>query len=505
MALLSVGLFGARFVFSAEIKQYFGLRMYLSFAVILAAGFVIHDPLPFILIASAVMVASVSSRMDAVCRLAILTALIPNVYQFITIGGLYLTVITTPVVMSFAALVACYARKGSQQPRKFTAEDSLVILLLFCFGIAAARSGTFTVIERSVTTVAIELGLPYFVYRRFVHGRAEFGHVVAALAGAAMILSFLALCESRLHWALYDTIYSNQSLGGFMSRNTKLRGGFLRAPTSFSDSTAFAIFEMVGVFAVISSRRFFRSGPLWSGSIVLTILGLIAAQSRGADLGLIFGLVIVLAVRRRYALAGAIAGGAVAIVALLLVLASSSPMAAAFIGAEKHAGPDQDYRQTLLRRGLQVGMEHPILGDDITRIITKMSDIKQGEGIVDFVNSYLAIFLNSGLVGLGLVLVLIIVIFSKIFRVRDKYENKYSAGLQIFVASALGAELFALAFTPIIYERNAYWLMILLAGCRCFSLQEKMAKPNMREPILVVNNSSHIENYSTLHNPVFNP
>ena len=465
MVLLSGGFYGVRLALSEEIKKHFGLRMYLSLAVTLAAGFILHNALLFMVFAGVVMLVTVKSRMDALCRLVILVALLPNVDQYIVIGGLYLTGISTPVVLSFAAIIACFIHRGRKSAGRFSVEDALVIVLLLCFGYGAVRIGSFSGIERTLVTMALSLGLPYFVYRRFVHERAETAHIVAALAGAAIILAFFGICEARMHWSIYDSIYTNQSANGFMSRNLKLRGGLLRAPASFSDSTAFALFALVGVFAVISSRRFFRNSLLWAGSIALTILGLLAAQSRGADLGLLFGLFLLMAVRGRYALAGAVAGGGALLVALLLALAPASPTIAAFVGAEAHAGPDQDYRQTLLRRGLQVGMEHPLLGDDMSRVLAQMADIKQGEGIVDLVNTYLTIFLNSGLLGLGLFIGITTAIFVKLFRSSDKTDAAF-IGLQMFAASALGGVLFALTFTSFIYERNAYWVMMLLACCR---------------------------------------
>lgn len=491
MVLFSIGFVGARCVLSKDIKKYFGLGLYLSVAGILAAGCVLHNAVLFMVFAGAVMLITASSRIEVLCRLTILVVMIPNVSQGITIGGLYVTTISTPVVLSFAALIACYVRRGAQQQRNLTAEDALVFLLMLCFGIGAVRAGSFTGVQRTFFTMALELGLPYFVYRRFVHNRTEFAHIVAVLAGSALILSFVAICEAKLHWSIYDIIYTNQFAGVFNSRNVKLRAGFLRAPASFSDSTAFAIFEIIGIFAVISSRRFFRTGLLWSGSIALAVLGLIAAQSRGANLGLLFGLFLIVLVRRRYVLAGAVAGGGAAIVALLLAIAPFNPTIASFMGAEKHVGTDQDYRQTLLRRGLQVGMEHPILGDDITRVTVQMADIKQGDGIVDFVNSYLSIFLNSGLVGLGLFIALVIVIVTKIFRFEGKSVDKTFTKSQMFVMGALGSELLALTFTPVIYERNAFLLMITLAGCRNVFLnrpsKEKSGIKIDRSPYLVTN------------------
>lgn len=467
MVLLGIGFFGARFVLANEIKNYFGAKTYASLGAVLFMGFILHNGIMFTIIASLVLILTISSRKDAICRLVIFVIFVPNVDYFLTFGSMFLAQLSTVVGLSLVTLIACYARGGAQWSRNLSAEDALVMVLFVCFGIAASRGGNFSGQLRGAVTELMTLGLSYFVLRRFIRDRDEFAQVIGVLAGAAIILAFIAIWEAKSHWAIYDTMFSNQSSVGYISRNMKIRAGLLRAPASFSDSTAYAILAQIGVFAVLSSRRFFRTGLLWSGSILFTVLGLLAAQSRGADLGLFVGLILMVAVRGRYALAAAVAAGSATIVALLVAAASTSPKIASFIGADIHSGADQDYRQTLLRRGLQVGMEHPLLGDDMSRVIGKLSDIVQGEGLVDLVNSYLTIFLNSGLVGLSLVIVIVVLIFVKIFQ-KSKNSDRDESFIysQMFIAGSFGGILLTLAFTSFNNERNPYWLLILLSGCR---------------------------------------
>jgi len=481
MALLSIGFFIARYAFIAEFRKYFGLPTYLSLAVILAAGFVLHDSLLWSLFAAAVFLLTVTSRVDALCRLAILAALLPHLGYTLYAGSLYLVQLSSTITLALAALVACFLRQGGRPPRRITAEDALVFVLFLCFGVAAARTGSFTAMQRSVVMTALELGLPYYVYRRFLGDRNELGDVVAALAGCAIILAIVAIAEARLHWAIYDSLYANLSASGIMSSNLKIRAGLLRAPGSYLDATAFALFQTIGVFAVIASRRVFRSSLLYAGSIALTILGMLAAQSRGANLALIFGLFAMLVMRRRYALASTVAGAGALGVALMIALAASSPRIAQIIGADQHNGGDQDYRQTLLRRGLQVGMEHPVLGDSKINVLDRLVDITQGEHIIDLVNTYLNIFLFSGFTGLILVIILITIIFQSLFLVQyQKGQDDVSAYRHIFIAGALGGELFALIFTSF-YERNPFWLMILLAGSRLLRVQAPVRNSPQQE------------------------
>ncbi|CAN5290037.1 hypothetical protein BH11PSE5_BH11PSE5_10910 [soil metagenome] len=477
MILLTVGFIGVRCVLSAPMRRFFGPRMYFSFAAILGAGFVLHNALQFIAVAALVLLLTVKTKIDALCRLAMLVALIPNVTYFVTVGSTYIVNLTTTDALSFGALLACLIRPGSRQHRGIGAEDGLVVVLMLIFGVAASRGTTATGISREFVSHLVGLGLPFFVFSRFVQDRSEFRFIVGAIAGTALILAVVALYEAKFHWSTFYPIFVNQSPAEVMSHSLKVRAGLMRTPTSFQESTSYAVFALVGVFAVIASRQLFRNSFLWAGSIGLAILGLLVAQSRGADLALLLGLFILLVVRRRFALAGTVGVASAAIVGALIVLASSLPRVAALLGADQGFGSDGDYRQTLLRRGIQEGMKHPFVGDDMGRVLGRLSDLVQGEGIIDLVNTYLVIFLSSGFVGLTLVFSFFAAIALKIIRSPNRIKRETSfVSLQMFLASALGAVLLALLFTSF-YERNPYWLMMLLAGCRILLVSDPPRRP----------------------------
>jgi O-antigen ligase len=61
-----------------------------------------------------------------------------------------------------------------------------------------------------------------------------------------------------------------------------------------------------------------------------------------------------------------------------------------------------DYRQRLLQRSFEIIRASPFFGDP--RALLKMHDLRQGQGIIDIVNTYIEVLLNSGVVGLFLLL-----------------------------------------------------------------------------------------------------
>jgi hypothetical protein len=60
-----------------------------------------------------------------------------------------------------------------------------------------------------------------------------------------------------------------------------------------------------------------------------------------------------------------------------------------------------------------------MLGDQFAR--SKMEDLRQGEGIIDFVNTYMQVTLFYGFVGLSLFVSIILIALSKAYRALKKF------------------------------------------------------------------------------------
>jgi O-antigen ligase len=73
------------------------------------------------------------------------------------------------------------------------------------------------------------------------------------------------------------------------------------------------------------------------------------------------------------------------------------------------------YRERLFARSWQIIMDHPWFGDQ--QALSKMEELRQGEGIIDLINGYVTILLNDGFVGLSLFLFFIVIGLFKAFRV----------------------------------------------------------------------------------------
>ena len=93
-------------------------------------------------------------------------------------------------------------------------------------------------------------------------------------------------------------------------------------------------------------------------------------------------------------------------IAIVLGLLILSPMGEKLLESMPFTGHQPDatftYRQRLLDRSLELIQENPLFGDQLA--LQKMEDLRQGQGIIDIVNTYVGVALFSGYVGLALFL-----------------------------------------------------------------------------------------------------
>jgi hypothetical protein len=124
--------------------------------------------------------------------------------------------------------------------------------------------------------------------------------------------------------------------------------------------------------------------------------------------------------------------------------------------------PADIYRHRLAERGWEVVFAHPFFGDQFPW--PKLEDLRQGEGIIDIVNTYLGVSLNYGFIGLFFFLSFILLGMTRAYvRVRELSHSDLDLAL-------IGASLTAcIAGTLIMIDSNSFNLgpekmFYLLAG-----------------------------------------
>ena len=370
------------------------------------------------------------------------------------VGGIYLFAFSTVTAMGLGALVGAGVTpaRGSSTLFRY---DAAVWLLVVVIVFIDTRFGSPTLVLRSLGLQTLLLAAPYLLINRASRNIVEIEQLLLRWTLGATIMAVTACFQASRHWVLYEA-YS-QALHvpiPLQSAATSLRAGFLQTGGSMVNYSASGLLlaAVITVFPLL--RRAFHSFGFW---VVLTVLlgGLFATQSRGAWSAAIAGWAVMALWQRRWRRILFIAVGAVFLQVALSVLPATSRLAQ-LLGKSGHAQETANYRSDLAVRGLAQVRNHPFLGQSTGQLTDNLSDLTQGQHIVDFVNSHLYIAMTAG--------VPILLVWFAIWMMpaidglrQNRKITLYAAPTGIVVSTFVG-----LIFTSLV-DRNMTWLVIALA------------------------------------------
>ncbi|WP_336969886.1 O-antigen ligase family protein [Sphingobium aromaticiconvertens] len=390
--------------------------------------------------------------------------LLPGLDIPVMIGPLKLFDFSVLDALAFGASATIFLDKRKAQPHIH--HDIAAGAVIFLVGAALARDTSFSHLLRSSLNVVIDLGLPYYIVSRGVRTLEEVRVAMLWIGCGGVTLASLLFYEFLKGWPIYNILYANFHLPTLLI--VKERAGYLRAAGPFTEPTSVAMVLAICMLCLWLCRAFFRSS--WHHLLLLavTMAGLFAPQSRGAWIGLILGMMLSELFRRRY-LSIITKGGTVAIgLAMLLLAATISPNVSESIGLSGDSSDSSDYRRRLFDRGLEVFLDRPMLGYSVPELHIRLADLRQGEGIIDFVNSYLWILLMSGIGGLVIFVAPFLFYTWSVWRARPAvlgaYERREAA---TFIFASLGMTLEMLFFNSF-GTRPAVFVFILFGLAAAF-------------------------------------
>ncbi len=277
----------------------------------------------------------------------------------------------------------------------------------FFFGYQALRfalqvpSTTSTGLLRIAVEMTLDLLLPYYVFSRGIRSRADLRFILAHAALAGTFAAVVACAESVLHRNLYEGL---QWVYGFKWELTLglTRGDHLRtqAMTAQPILLAFELIFILGIWTYLCGAAWRRPRTLIIFALMVVALG--STWSRGPWLGaMTFGLCLY-AMRKLSARAFGFLLVAVLALGVLAKAAGADTLVmsalAGLFGASSADLSTIDYRRQLLDTALALVKQSPLFG--VPDYAAQMQSLQQGEGIIDLVNSYVAIALDAGLIGL---------------------------------------------------------------------------------------------------------
>ena len=317
---------------------------------------------------------------------------------------------------------------------------AVVALSLYIVAMYAAEESA-TAIMRRLLLSFLDMVLPYFVISRYLRTRDALRDALGALLLGGLIMAVIATFEHFKGWLLYESTAYHWNLplpfSIFLMRDDRLRAMGTAGHSLVLGHYLVICLALLVVFAA-QFRQKWRLLALYG----LVALGLYSTLSRGPLVAagvvvLLTGLFSGQAVRYYSALAGV----ALAVTGALFV----SPFWDRFVSVLPFVGTvdlgNVTYRQQLFEATLLMVSQRPLFGT--IHVLDFLEHLRQGQGIIDLVNTYAIYAMRYGLIGLGLFLLFLgaglVFGIEAALRARGRDEETYRmAGA---VASALAGSM----------------------------------------------------------------
>jgi O-antigen ligase len=387
----------------------FDRRRKLWFAVTLLA-FLSHSFWLYIVLCGAMLLVAGSKERNPGALYALLIVAVPGFEQMVPGMGLvdHVFIMNHVRLLHLAILLPAALRLLKTEELPSTGPwklcDRLLIAYLVFSLIHRAASDSATGTARFGFYLWLDIWLPYFVLTRSLRSEKALRECMAALMLAVAITAVIAIFETTRYWLLFESLRYALGLPEVMPMYlTRSDGGGLRANVTSLNAIALGYTMMIGLVFALALNAQLRAR--WQAVLLTGILigGLFAALSRGPWVGAAAGVTAAMVMGP----GGAKRGAKLLVVAsigfgLLLI----SPLGPKFVDLLPFIGTVESgnvtYRQRLLEVSMIVIWENPIFGLPDYLEHPAMQEMRQGQGIIDVVNTYLGVALYSGFVGLFL-------------------------------------------------------------------------------------------------------
>jgi O-Antigen ligase len=336
----------------------------------------------------------------------------------------------------------------------------LLAYLVLLFALQLDVDSLTNTLRHSVFYAFIDVFLPYYVASRAIRDAREFRDVLMAFVVAAMLLAAVGAFEFARHWLLYRSLEGSLGMrwGG---ANYLLRAGLLRAEASTGQPIALGYVMAVAIGFFLYLRRSVPNAGAWGIGMALLAVGVVAPVSRGPWVGTAVILFVYLAT-------GPSAGWRLVKIAyaglLLLPVLLVSPVGEKVVDLLPFVGTVEvhniTYRERVLAISIQQILRHPWFGAFDALSAPEMQDLRQGQGIIDIVNTYLGVGLDSGLLGLGLFCgfftTVLVGVFRTLGRLHDQQGEAHLLG-RTLLATLVGILVMIFTVSSISVIPVIYW------------------------------------------------
>ena len=319
------------------------------------------------------------------------------------------------ILILFLPYIFVHRNKSAEKSYFRLPSDLLILAYIVLISGLKFRDPSLTEALRYCIYNMVDIFIPYYLLSRYITSVEQFKTIFFAIYTFLIILSLFAIFESAKHWLLYISLRPHLGLSPDVF-TYKTRSGFLRSHTSHgSINLGYIISVAFGCGLFLMKGLKLNLGRLALFSIL--IVALLSTVSRGpwvafAVLIIIYYLPYQQGRRRLFKMVLAM----IAVSPLLSFTKMGEKFIALlpFVEKEKQTVDDStiSYRQELVEQASIVINRSPFFGSTDYLETTELESMRQGEGIIDLVNTYIQIALEYGYVGVCLfVLIFLKVIF----------------------------------------------------------------------------------------------
>lgn len=374
----------------------------------------------------------------------------------------------------------------SQDPMRYLSKvvmDKYLLAYVLLICVLEFRGGSATEALRKGFLFFLDVYVPYYVISRSVRTSEQFKFVFKAFLFAVLIACFIGVIEECFNWMAYDKLNY-----GFRIRRDYFpimhRMGLLRVASSLGHPIIFGYFLFFGygIWLYLSGiREKIKTFDIVAVSLI--VLALLFTVSRGAWISTfaMFGAFALMSPASVLNLGKWWLSGAkpiyLTILPLLLGGILVSPLGHGLIemlpssGGEikSHADSTVEYRKQVFEFSMEKVEENPMFGSSDYLDSEIMQALMQGEGIVDLVNVYVAVLLDSGFVGFSLFVsvfagaILSILKLMPFLRKKKEYADILLLGKVLFallIGTLVGIGTISFILTAPIYT----WSLVGLIG-----------------------------------------
>jgi hypothetical protein len=357
----------------------------------------------------------------------------------------------------------------SKEQRGVRGSDLAVAGLVVVIASAHALNDTASGFARATFYALTDIALPYFVASRSIRNAAQLRDLLATFTIAAVICACVAIFENTRFWLLYESLRGPFNVGGDPWVYLLRGEGVLRAKGAVGNSIALGYVLMIGVAAYAATKSAVPSKFVRWSVVIALAAGLAATVSRGPWVGTVVVLLVLTVLGPNASRRVVLLSGASLCAALFLAL---TPWGKSFSRYLPFVGQVEtgsiDYRSRLLDVSLEVLTEKPWFGDIFYLNNPKMETMRQGQGIIDMVNTYLQVALPFGLVGLGLFLAVFVFGLLGANAKRKQFDPGTEIVGRSVIAATIGALVTIFTVSSISVIPTLYWILagVLVAYAR---------------------------------------